>query len=241
VKLRIRHTKLGKVRFTSHRDSATHWERALRKSGVQVAFSNGFTPRPKMSFGLGLPTGAESLAEYVDIDLVDEVDDLDKLATTFTDALPVGYEVTRIVHRPAGLSLQESVVACSWQLHVGEVDAPAVSSAVAAFVAAEHVEMVRERKGKSYTDNVRASVEGLTVASAHGGDVHDGHGAVVVEAMLSTVGRGLRPTELVAALFPGSDPLELTQRVLRLEQFVDREGERVALLDASPVAVAATV
>ena len=69
MKLRLRHTKVGKIRFTSHRDTARHWERAVRKAGLSVAYSAGFTPRPKMSFGLALPTGAESLAEYLDIEL----------------------------------------------------------------------------------------------------------------------------------------------------------------------------
>jgi len=69
IKLRIRATKLGKVRFTSHRDAARLWERALRRADLPVAASEGFTPRPKISFGLALPTGAESTAEYVDVDL----------------------------------------------------------------------------------------------------------------------------------------------------------------------------
>lgn len=69
MKLRVRATKIGKVRFTSHRDAARMWERALRRAGLPVAFTEGFTPRPKISFGLALPTGAESIAEYVDIEL----------------------------------------------------------------------------------------------------------------------------------------------------------------------------
>ena len=83
MKLRIRHTKLGKIRFTSHRDTARHWERAVRRAGLAIAHSSGFTPRPRMSFGLALPTGAESLAEFLDMELAAEsgvtVDDLDRL------------------------------------------------------------------------------------------------------------------------------------------------------------------
>ena len=69
MKLRIRSTKLGKIRFVSHRDGARLWERALRKVGLPTAHSAGYTPRPKISFGLALPTGAESIAEYVDVEL----------------------------------------------------------------------------------------------------------------------------------------------------------------------------
>ncbi len=60
VKLVVRYTKLGKVRFTSHRDAARLWERALRKAELPVAMSQGFTPRPRISFGLALPTGARA-------------------------------------------------------------------------------------------------------------------------------------------------------------------------------------
>ena len=63
MKLRVRATKVGKVRFTSHRDAARLWERAMRRANLPVAATEGFTPRPKLSFGLALPTGAESIAE----------------------------------------------------------------------------------------------------------------------------------------------------------------------------------
>jgi hypothetical protein len=75
-RVRARFSKLGKVRFTSHRDVARIWERALRRTGVAVAYTEGFSPRPKLSFGLALSTGYESLGEYLDISLRDDtVDD----------------------------------------------------------------------------------------------------------------------------------------------------------------------
>ncbi len=69
VKVRFRFTKLGKIRFTSHRDVARMWERALRRSLLPVALSQGFSPHPLLSFGLALPTGCESLGEYLDVRL----------------------------------------------------------------------------------------------------------------------------------------------------------------------------
>lgn len=69
ARIRLRFTKLGKVRWTSHRDVARMWERALRRAGLPVAYSGGFSPHPLLSFGLALPTGCESTAEYVDVAL----------------------------------------------------------------------------------------------------------------------------------------------------------------------------
>ena len=68
-RLRFRFSKMGKVRFTSHRDVARMWERALRRSRLPVAYSQGFVPHPLVSFGLALPTGCESLGEYLDVRL----------------------------------------------------------------------------------------------------------------------------------------------------------------------------
>ena len=90
MRLRVRYAKLGKVRFTSHRDTARIWERALRRVGLRVATSGGFTPRPRVSFGLALPTGAESLAEYLDVELVDGAADVESCGE-LTEVLPVGF------------------------------------------------------------------------------------------------------------------------------------------------------
>ena len=72
--LRLRSTKTGKIRFASHRDIAKVWERTLRVSNIPLVYSQGFSPRPKISYGLVLPTGAESDCEFIDI----QVDDSDR-------------------------------------------------------------------------------------------------------------------------------------------------------------------
>ena len=71
TRVRIRFAKLGKIRWTSHRDVARMWERAFRRVELPLAYSAGFSPRPKVSFGLALPTGHESVAEYLDVELAD--------------------------------------------------------------------------------------------------------------------------------------------------------------------------
>lgn len=239
MKVRIRHTKVGKVRFTSHRDTARHWERAVRKSGVAVAYSAGFTPRPRMSFGLALPTGAESLAEYLDIDLIDDVTladlSLDDLCAKFGAALPVGYEVTHIVPRESGAtSLQEDVVACTWVVTLEGVSPQELAESVAAMSAAEQVMVQRERKGQRSTDDVRPAMLDLSVAAAADDDPRPR-----LCAMVATNGRGLRPTELVGAMFPTLDPVDTAARVLRTQQWIERDGMLREVIPADAVAARA--
>src|SRR3954464_13341272 len=90
--IRIRFSKLGKIRFTSHRDVARIWERALRRASVPVAYTQGFSPHPKLSFGLALSTGHESLGEYLDVDLAEPVD-VESIPARLDPCLPVGLHV----------------------------------------------------------------------------------------------------------------------------------------------------
>ncbi len=235
MKLRIRHTKLGKVRFTSHRDTARHWERAVRKADVPLAYSAGFTPRPKMSFGLALPTGAESLAEYLDMELAPEAGtdvDLSDLAMRFSAELPVGYEVTHVVTRDSDSvpSLQEDVVACTWMLTLEGVTAHELQAAIDHTLAVPSLMVARERKGQRSTDDVRPAIVELSVAPPT--DDPRPH----LCAMLATNGRGLRPVELVTAMFPALDPVDTAARVLRTQQWIERDGARREIIPALSVA-----
>src|SRR5271163_1942296 len=68
-RLVIRYAKRGRMRFASHRDIARAIERGVRRAGLPVAFSAGFSPHPKISYAGGAPTGVASEAEYLSLAL----------------------------------------------------------------------------------------------------------------------------------------------------------------------------
>src|SRR6266568_5913989 len=70
-RVRIRYAKRGRLRFSSHRDFQRAFERALRRAGVPMAYSAGFSPHPKVSYANAAPTGVASEAEYVEISVVE--------------------------------------------------------------------------------------------------------------------------------------------------------------------------
>jgi radical SAM-linked protein len=230
VNLRLRYAKLGKVRFTSHRDTARIWERAMRRAGIPVATSGGFTPRPRLSFGLALPTGAESVAEYLDVEVVDGAladEDVATLGDALDAVLPVGFATLAVVSREPGAgSLQASVTAVTWELStpVG-LDAADVAAAVDRVLAAPALPLERERKGGRRVDDVRPAI--LSLAAT-------GDGTVVAD--LATLERGLRPAELAAVTFPGADMTAL--RALRTHQWIEHDGHRREVM-ALPVVVTA--
>ena len=212
MRARIRFTKTGKVRFTSHRDVARIWERALRRAGVPVAYSAGFSPRPRLSFGLALPTGAESVAEYLDAELAADRGD-GFLPAGLGEFLPDGMDVSGTAAlQPGDASLQHAVVACRWEVEVAEASSTALAGAVQRFMDAPSVVVTRERKGQKVTDDIRPSVLALEVA---GRTV-----AVELATQLDGQPRGLRPAELLGAL--GVDPADA--RLLRTHQWIERDG-----------------
>lgn len=246
LRLRIAFAKHGKIRFTSHRDVARIWERTLRRASLPVAYSEGFSPRPKLSFGLALSTGHESDAEYLDVELdparvhADALDP-DALAADLTARLPVGMAVTaaRPIDRSTP-SLQQAVTSCTWQIDVVDVDADTVAGAVARALAADTLVVTRERKGKQVTDDLRPLVLSLDVVGPIEAHSPGSPAGVRLLAELGTQPRAVRVSELLGALDP---PLH-ERRVVRLHQWIhdDDTDERSEPLSAavSPAPVGAT-
>ncbi len=70
---RIHHLKLRPFHLISQLDITRLWDRVLRRSMVPVAYTRGFNPRPKLSFGPALPLGVSSHAEFLDIALTEHI------------------------------------------------------------------------------------------------------------------------------------------------------------------------
>ena len=233
MRLRLRSTKLGKIRFVGHRDMARVWDRALRRAGMPVVFTEGFTPRPRISFGLALPMGAESLAEYVDVEVdVERVDpstpdllDLDRVPAQLGALLPDGVDVTAaaFVQRADG-SLQEIVTSCTWEFWADHLGVEQLAGALD-LLARDEIRVERERKRERRIDDVRPLVLDLRVE----------RGRLIAD--LATTGRALRPAELSGLAFPDTDPLDV--RVVRTHQWTSHDGARREVLPARPQPVAA--
>jgi radical SAM-linked protein len=63
-KIRIKYTKGEEVRFISHRDLMRVFQRAIRRSNLSIAYSQGFNPHMKISWGNALKLGKTSDNEY---------------------------------------------------------------------------------------------------------------------------------------------------------------------------------
>src|SRR5271167_2547759 len=89
--LLVRYAKRGKMRFASQLDVARAFERGVRRAGLPIAYSSGFTPHPKISYAGGAPTGVASEAEYLSLALTDRQDET-QVCQRLDAALPDGID-----------------------------------------------------------------------------------------------------------------------------------------------------
>ncbi len=93
---RIKLTKTGILRYFSHLDWQNTFFKALSRSGLNIAFSQGFNPAMKVSMGVALPLFAQSLCELADIELYDNLQTED-VKQKLEKVLPAGSEILSIV------------------------------------------------------------------------------------------------------------------------------------------------
>jgi radical SAM-linked protein len=225
--VRVRYVKRGKIRWISHRDVARAFERALRIEQLPLAFTLGFSPRPKVSFGLALSTGYESEAEYLDLELAAPVD-LESLPARLTAALPIGLEVDAVVElEERAPALQEAVAAVTWQVEVTHDDGEPVPEEmlrdmVAGARSAPALEVTQIRKGRTSVADVRPAIRRLEIVESR------------VEMELLTQPRGAKPSEVVAAIasFSPAPVTLVVGRAVRTHQWIERDGARCEPLDA---------
>jgi radical SAM-linked protein len=231
-RVRFRFSKFGKVRFTSHRDVARMWERALRRSRLPVALSQGFSPHPLLSFGLALPTGCESRGEYLDARLEGpglEGSALESLPATLSELLPDGIDVQVAAEVSAAEgSLQQEVASCDWELEVLGVFGEELQERIERVLAAPSLTVRRERKGRQTEDDIRPAILALTMTRGNGSE----QGIQPMgrfRAALATHPRGVRPGDLISAF--GTDVV--LARACRTHQWIERDGARFEPLSVS--------
>jgi radical SAM-linked protein len=179
------------MRFASHRDVARAFERGVRRAGVPIAHSAGFTPHPKISYAGGAPTGVASEAEYLSLALTSWSDPA-VVRGRLNAALPDGIEVIDVTQDAGGLPAAQ-LVASEWQVILPGLPPGAVAPAVQEFLALEHAEVERlTSKGVRRMD-ARHAVVSIDVDAAPAGD------AALRMIVLHTV-PAVRPDDVLTAL-----------------------------------------
>jgi radical SAM-linked protein len=92
MKLRIKFSKHGVLKFIGHLDVMRYFQKAIRRAGIDVTYTTGFSPHQKMSFAAPLGVGLESNGEYMDIEvnsLTSSKDIIDSLNAQMADGIEI--------------------------------------------------------------------------------------------------------------------------------------------------------
>jgi radical SAM-linked protein len=201
AKVRMRFAKRGRARFSSHRDVARAMEWALRRAGVPVSLSQGFSPHPRLSWIGAAPTGAASEAEFVEIGLSRDLEP-DAVGREVDAVLPEGLSVLDVVRAGPG-ALADRIDTSVWRIEMPGVDPERLAAAAAELEAAASVEVAKMTKNGPRTLDVREALVSVVVGDTAPGDLR-ARARPTVCGTLSAVVRhttpAVRPDDVVSAL-----------------------------------------
>jgi radical SAM-linked protein len=165
MRIRITFVKQGPLRYTGHLDLHKLWERAARRAGLPLAYSQGFHPQPKMNMAAALPLGFSSRCEVMDMRLEHDIP-LDGLPTRLNQLLPAGLQVVDVQQvEERAPALQTQVVSAGYEVTLTEsIDRSDLIRKIDTVI--ESKILPRERRGKMY--DLRPLIEDLQMMESDG-------------------------------------------------------------------------
>lgn len=157
VRIRFRFGKEGDLRFISHRDLVRAMERMFRRAGLKLAMTQGFHPRPMMTFPAALALGLEARHEVAELVLAQPMD-AEEVLRRLQAAAPPGLVIGEVEQR-APQTPKANVKAALYEMTIPQERLAEVATSVADFLARTTWVVPREEKGTA--DDFRAAVLGL--------------------------------------------------------------------------------
>jgi len=194
------YTKSGDAVFFSHLDTIRILERALRRTGLPLCFTQGCNPHIRLSSFRAVPVGVETDGEWISVKLADEVNP-GELCSSLNAQLPGGFTITKAVRGgPEGLDAEEIGLTLCF-------DGPAedVESAAGRWIAMEKIETTVTRKDRCFTVDVRPLIRRY--------EMRDGFVLFELEGM---GGRQPRIGDLARALYKLASQEHVMVKALRI-------------------------
>ena len=155
--IRIFFTKRDRAKYISHLDMTRLFQRAVRRTGIKMWYTEGFHPHLYMTFALPLSLGTESNCESVDMRLVDEIS-LDEVKNRLNSVLPMGIEVTEVKE-----PLMKASKICSSQYSVTLYGLSEYKSDMENFLNNDEIMAVKKGKAGEKLVNIKNLVYGYEI------------------------------------------------------------------------------
>lgn len=228
--MRVKFKKEGDMIYISHLDLQRTLQRAFRRAEIQLCYSQGFNPHPKMSYGNALALGTESQGEYVDIEVEDELTEkefLEKIAPE----LPVGLEFVKCKEIDKTVKALSSVIEWGEYLFTipleRKLSKEFVKSKVLDFMGKEEIIITKKnKKGKLVEVDIRPLIKTFDVL-----DLEDDSltlNAVIATGSIQNLNTNLFIPQILSLFGIELDPLDVD--ILRRDLYYVEDGELVTPL-----------
>lgn len=101
MKVRVKFSKTGAMKFIGHLDIMRYFQKALRRADIDIAFTEGYSPHMILSFAAPIGVGVESYGEYFDMELK-SWDSSAEMMERLNKAMVEGVEILSMVQVPDG-------------------------------------------------------------------------------------------------------------------------------------------
>ena len=194
-RLRIRFCRGQEVKFISHLDIMRLWQRALHRAGVSLAYSEGFSPHPRISLAAPLPVGVTSEAELMDIICTKWVSP-HWFTAAVSQQLPPGIEILQVYQIALIMSsLQSQVRYAEYRVEVEtEKDQRDIESAVTSLLSIKQLPWQHQRDTGRRSYDLRPLIDDLWLI-----DWHHPYATIGMRLRCDNTGSG-RPEQVAAAL-----------------------------------------
>lgn len=210
-RIRVEFAKGERVRFISHLDVLRYWERVIRRAELPLAYSQGFTPHPRITFAAPLPLGFTSTGEIMDFQLEERAPMNAIQAAVEGQQSPEmgGFRFREVaMHAPA---LQAVLTHADYRVVLAGIDPGALQDEVERFLALEALEWTETKKERERVYDLRA---GVSSAQAY---PIDGAGAALDVRLAAHQDFTVRPEQIIEALAPGVEAVSFERRRLLLK------------------------
>lgn len=251
MKLRIKFAKYGAMKFLGHLDVMRFFQKAIRRAGIDIRYSEGFSPHQIMSFAAPLGVGLESFGEYMDIevysipengaDIIDPATNheeeskilkgLQTVQNALGQAMVPGFEIISITLLPdKSKNAMASVAAASYILYdkTGSFPIENLNEKLTDFYAKDHIYITKETKKNTLTLDLKAGMYEFSLIEA--GPEYTGFDRTVPAVFMlvdASSSGNIKPTFVWDAFCKEYDitlpPYEC--QIVRLETYTDTAGE----------------
>ena len=228
--IRAKYKKEDDMIFISHLDLQRLLQRAFRRADINLSYSQGFNPHPKMSYGNALALGVESQGEYVDIEIEDDIT-VEEFLKRINEELPKGVEFVK------GIEITPQTPSLSSQIEYGEylfnidLETPLskelVKARVLEFIKSESIMITKKnKKGKLVENDIRPLIKTFDLVVLD--DNRATFEAIIATGSKANLNINVLIPVLLGILDIKMDPKEV--ETIRRDLYAVKEGELVTPL-----------